>query len=225
MMELWSGLKDKLIVEPRIKELLRVLHEVGPTYKVSALTGAGISVASGIPDFRSRNGMWSKFDPMEYASTQALQRNPEKVAEFLRAMQNMMEDKEPNLAHIALAELEQKGYLAGIVTQNVDGLHQRAGNQNVYELHGSAKNSDIVLFGDNIKGEAWRAAQELLGSSQVWLIIGTSAEVFPANLIPEIARGRHAIVCEFNLERTLPIADIHVTGNVINTLPRVIDQI
>jgi NAD-dependent deacetylase len=89
-----------------------------------ALTGAGISVESGIPDFRSRGGLWDKFDPEEYATIYAFKDNPEKVWRMLQEMEQIVDNARPNSAHIGLAELEQMGLLKSVLTQNVDNLHR-----------------------------------------------------------------------------------------------------
>ena len=102
-----------------------------------ALTGAGISVDSGIPDFRSPGGIWDLFDPMEYAQIEAFHANPEKVWKMLRALGDMVGDAEPNPGHLGMAHLERLGFLKTVITQNVDRLHQRAGNTDVVEFHGS----------------------------------------------------------------------------------------
>ncbi len=101
-----------------------------------ALTGAGISVESGIPDFRSKGGLWSVYDPAEYASIGSFRRNPAKVWKMLREMDDLLGAARPNAAHVALAELEKLGILKEVVTQNIDSLHQRAGSLNVIEFHG-----------------------------------------------------------------------------------------
>jgi NAD-dependent deacetylase len=106
--------------------------------KAVALTGAGISVESGIPDFRSPGGLWERFDPLEYATIQAFRKNPAKVWELLKEMDQVITAARPNPAHYALAELEARGKLLGIITQNVDHLHQAAGSQKVVEYHGNA---------------------------------------------------------------------------------------
>jgi NAD-dependent deacetylase len=106
--------------------------------RVVALTGAGISVESGIPDFRSPGGLWERFNPMEYAHIQAFRRHPAKVWQLLKEMDHTITQARPNPAHYALAELEAKGFLLGIITQNVDNLHQTAGSQHVVEYHGNA---------------------------------------------------------------------------------------
>lgn len=104
---------------------------------VVAFTGAGISADSGIPTFRGGQGLWEKYDPMEYAHISAFSRNPQKVWVMLREMSQVIFDSSPSPAHIALNALEQKGYLKAVITQNVDGLHQIAGNSNVIEYHGN----------------------------------------------------------------------------------------
>ncbi|WP_421902552.1 SIR2 family NAD-dependent protein deacylase [Maridesulfovibrio sp.] len=102
-----------------------------------ALTGAGMSVASGIPDFRSPGGLWSKHDPEKVASIRALQVDPVTVWKFLLEADSMLKSAEPNAGHKGLAQLEKDGYLQGVITQNIDGLHQRAGSVNVIEFHGN----------------------------------------------------------------------------------------
>lgn len=105
---------------------------------VVALTGAGISVDSGIPDFRSQSGLWSKFDPAEYATIQAFRCNPTKVWNMFLELASM-EEARPNPGHIALKALEDMSYLSTVITQNIDGLHSTAGNLRVIELHGSTR--------------------------------------------------------------------------------------
>lgn len=101
------------------------------------MTGAGISVASGIPDFRSPGGLWSKYDPDEVASIRALRSNPVTVWKFLLEAVEMMGKAQTNAAHRALADLEDSGFVRGVITQNIDGLHRRAGSVNVIEFHGN----------------------------------------------------------------------------------------
>ena len=104
-----------------------------------ALTGAGISVESGIPSFRGAHGLWSRYNPMEYAHIQAFVDNPAKVWKLLRELEEIILRARPNPAHTVLAELEKRGRLKGIITQNVDNLHQEAGSRNVIEFHGNAR--------------------------------------------------------------------------------------
>jgi NAD-dependent deacetylase len=103
-----------------------------------ALTGAGISTPSGIPDFRSpTSGMWEKYNPMEVASILGFRYQPEAFYEWIRPLAQTLIDAEPNPAHSALAALEAGGHLRAIITQNIDMLHTRAGSRTVYEVHGS----------------------------------------------------------------------------------------
>ena len=106
--------------------------------KVVSLTGAGYSTPSGIPDFRSANsGLWEKHDPMEVASLSTFRFQPKKFFDWFRPLAAHIYSAIPNPAHISLAQLEKAGYLFGVITQNIDGLHQRAGSQQVFEVHGS----------------------------------------------------------------------------------------
>ena len=102
-----------------------------------ALTGAGISVESGIPDFRGKNGFWTKYDPFEYGHIDSFRANPAKVWKMLMEMGALVEGVSPNEAHLALGELEKLGIIKMVITQNVDSLHQRGGSSNVVEFHGN----------------------------------------------------------------------------------------
>jgi NAD-dependent deacetylase len=110
-----------------------------------ALTGAGISVPSGIPDFRSPGtGLWEKVDPMEVAHIDVFRRNPERFWRFYGDRFQALRDKEPNAAHRALAELEGRGLLAAVITQNIDRLHARAGTRALVEVHGTIDHSSCL---------------------------------------------------------------------------------
>ncbi|MGQ9887486.1 MAG: SIR2 family NAD-dependent protein deacylase [Aggregatilineales bacterium] len=102
-----------------------------------AFTGAGISTASGIPDFRSpHSGLWQDVDPLAVASIFSFRQNPERFYEWIYPLARLTARAEPNPAHFALAEMEQRGYIKAVITQNIDMLHGRAGSKNVFELHG-----------------------------------------------------------------------------------------
>ena len=110
-----------------------------------ALTGAGSSTSSGIPDFRSPGiGLWERSDPMEVASIYAFRRNPEAFYEWIRPMVTKLLVAKPNPGHLAIAELEAGGWLKAIITQNIDGLHQQAGTREVLELHGHLRESTCI---------------------------------------------------------------------------------
>jgi NAD-dependent deacetylase len=116
----------------RLAELIR------SSQRTVALTGAGISVPSGIPDFRSPGtGLWEKVDPMEVAHISVFLRDPQRFWSYYRPRFGMLADKQPNPAHRALAELEARGMLEAVVTQNIDTLHRKAGSRRVVEVHGT----------------------------------------------------------------------------------------
>jgi NAD-dependent deacetylase len=124
----------------RLAELIR-----GSSCTV-ALTGAGISVPSGIPDFRTPGkGIWEKVDPMEVAHIDAFRRDPSRFWGFYRQRLQMLGDKEPNGAHRALAELERRDLLEAVITQNIDTLHTKAGSERVIEVHGSIRTASCRL--------------------------------------------------------------------------------
>lgn len=220
-------------MEKLIKEAAKLIYNSELTL---ALTGAGISVESGIPDFRGAHGLWSKYDPNEYATISAFISSPEKVWEMLREMGNLVDRAEPNKAHLGMGELEQLGFLHTIVTQNVDNLHQKGGARKVIEYHGNSSTltclgcgqnyrteekreehpprcrckkvlkPDVVFFGETIPMEALQRSFQLAANAQVLMVAGTSATVSPANTIPNIAKENGAKVIEINIERT-PLTD------------------
>jgi NAD-dependent protein deacetylase/lipoamidase len=177
------------------------------------LTGAGVSTESGIPDFRSPTGIWAHVDPMEYASIRAFRDDPEKVWSFYAKRIDMLNGAEPNEAHRALAELERRGLVSAIVTQNIDLLHTRAGSSDVVEVHGSIRTAscpqcgavhdldesmlpvprcecgavlkpDVVFFGELLPPAAIDRAYELARSAALMLVVGSALEVFPVADLP-----------------------------------------
>jgi NAD-dependent deacetylase len=118
-----------------------------------ALTGAGISTESGIPDFRSPGGLWEHYDPMEYATIDAFRRDPVKVWEFYAQRLDVLRHAQPNAAHLALAELERLGLLEALITQNIDRLHELAGSGDVIEVHGSIRTSVCLACGATVTFE------------------------------------------------------------------------
>jgi len=111
------------------------------------LTGAGISTESGIPDFRSPSGIWAQYDPLEYATIDAFREDPLKVWDFYGKRLAMLDGAEPNDGHRALAELEDRGWVRAVVTQNIDRLHERAGSRALVEVHGSIGTSSCLACG------------------------------------------------------------------------------
>jgi NAD-dependent deacetylase len=130
----------------RVAELLRGAD------RAVVLTGAGISVPSGIPDFRSPGtGLWENHDPMEVAHIDAWRRDPDRFWSFYSQRFATLTDKRPNEAHIALAELERRGLIRGVITQNIDRLHARAGTERLVEVHGSIEWSVCLSCGASVR--------------------------------------------------------------------------
>lgn len=205
-----------------------------------ALTGAGISAESGIPTFRSKGGLWEKYDPMVYASIETFREDPSKYwtirGEFIRNYDTY----QPNKAHFALAELEKMGIVRHVITQNIDGLHKKAGSQNVTEIHGSLRETyclqcnkeylapnvpdgmppycecggvlkpNTVLFGEQLPEGALEKAYQESASCKLMLVIGTSAVVQPAASLPAVAQQNGARIVEVNIERAFSGADFVV---------------
>jgi NAD-dependent deacetylase len=127
------------------REVERLAELLGQSRRAVALTGAGVSVPSGIPDFRTpETGLWAKVDPMEVAHIDVFERDPERFWSYYRPRFQALGDKEPNRAHEALAELERRGLIEGVITQNIDRLHRAAGSENVIEVHGSIGTSSCM---------------------------------------------------------------------------------
>jgi len=119
------------------ENLIKAANIIKSSKNCFALTGAGISVESGIPDFRGAGGLWSKYDPSIYANIDSFIKDPEMVWDMIFEMIDVIVSAQPNEAHISLARLEKIGILKAIVTQNIDNLHQRAGSSQVIDFHGN----------------------------------------------------------------------------------------
>ncbi|MGB9021839.1 MAG: NAD-dependent deacylase [Candidatus Bathyarchaeia archaeon] len=125
--------------------IMAIAHELKHVKRTVALTGAGISAESGLGTFRGRDGLWSRYDPAVVASIESFNQNPRKFWEFARDIGWKFLDAEPNAAHIALAELAAMKHLNCVITQNIDGLHQRAGSKDVIEIHGNIERVDCTM--------------------------------------------------------------------------------
>jgi NAD-dependent deacetylase len=139
-----------------------VLH----SERTVALTGAGVSVPSGIPDFRSpETGLWERVDPMEVAHIEVFRRDPERFWAFYGQRFQTLDDKRPNRAHELLAKLERSGLLQAVITQNIDGLHRRAGTSELVEVHGTIAHSSCLRCGSSYPLEEVRGRQAADGRS------------------------------------------------------------
>ena len=164
-----------------------------------ALTGAGISVPSGIPDFRSPGrGLWTKIDPMKVAHIDAFHRDTPRFWEYYRARFEVLADKEPNGAHRALAALEARGLLEAVITQNIDLLHRRAGSDRVIEVHGSIATSSCTTCGARFP---LAEVDDLFDEDGVATCGGCMGKVKPdvvlfGELLPESALSQAQALCE-----------------------------
>ena len=140
-------------MEDAQKLIARAAELVAGARRAVALTGAGLSRPSGIPDFRSPTGLWANANPMEVASLRSFRRDPDRFYRWLNSLLAPVLLAQPNPAHRALARLEAAGALAAVITQNIDGLHQRGGSRRVFELHGHLRSATCIECGRQIPGD------------------------------------------------------------------------
>ena len=213
-----------------MSEALALIRGAG---RVVALTGAGLSVASGIPSFRGADGLWERYDPYEYASLDSFLANPGKVWMMLKELADTVNQARPNQGHLALTRFQEQGKLNAVITQNVDNLHQEAGTRGVIEFHGNGASllclqcgtkmrsseadlsklpprcscggvlkPEIVFFGEVIPKNAFEQAVSEVEKADLMLVVGTSARVTPASLMPQLAAHRRVPIIEINMEQT-----------------------
>ncbi len=208
--------------------------------RIVFVTGAGISQESGIPTFRGTDGLWRKYDPMKLATIDAFYDDPKLVWEWYEDRRKNILAAKPNPGHQAIAELEKYKDVV-VLTQNIDGLHQRAGSTKVLELHGSIirikctvcdfkgdiesrfdelppkckcgniLRPDVVWFGESLPQDIWQEAIIQANSCDMMIIAGTSLVVSPANTLPIYARQNNAILVEVNPEETVMSQDMQLS--------------
>jgi len=199
---------------------------------VSVLTGAGVSAESGIPTFRGAGGIWQKYDYRKLATPQGFDEDPRLVWEWYQLRQREMLKARPNPAHMIIAEMESFYPEFSVLTQNIDGMHRRAGNRRILELHGniwrmkcvrdglmvsmdspveeipplcqcgSFMRPDVVWFGEQLSSEVMDEASRIARESEIMFVIGTSAMVFPAAALPVLTKNAGGLVVEVNIEPT-----------------------
>jgi NAD-dependent deacetylase len=187
------------------------------------LTGAGMSTESGLPDFRSKSGWWNNYDPTTIASVDAMETNYPLFYGFYTMRIKTLEGCSPHRGHYILADWETKGLIHSIATQNVDGFHKAAGSRRVYELHGSLRTikcascgepetakgfldgadcrfcggrlrPGVVLFGEMLPQDAWDSALIDIKKADLLIVIGTSLQVYPANQLPVMTKGKTVLI-------------------------------
>ena len=223
------------------------------------LTGAGISTESGIPDFRSPTGVWATYDPMEYATIDAFLRDPVKVWDFYARRLKALGDAEPNDGHRALAELEERGWVEAVITQNIDRLHERAGSRALVEVHGSIRTSscldcgavvpfadvvellpvprcpacgrvlkpDVVMFGELLPAAQIARAEQLACEAGVFLVVGSSLEVYPVAGLPlqTLANGGELAIVNHGSTPFDTRATVVIDGGAGKTLRALADRL
>jgi NAD-dependent deacetylase len=244
--------KKNIDSESLYKEVARLMAE---QRQCVALTGAGVSAESGIPTFRSKGGLWEKYDPIEFASIEAFRKDPSKYWSLRGEFIKDYDRYQPNKAHLALAELEQMGIVRCVITQNIDGLHKKAGSKNVTEIHGNlmeiycfacgkeykAPNipeempphcscggilkPNTVLFGEELPMDVFMKAKEASAGCRIMLLVGTSAIVQPAASLPYLAKQNGAKIIEINIENAFPDADYFIKEKAGTALPKIVGEI
>ena len=214
-----------------------VAQKLKDSRKIVFVTGAGISQESGIPTFRGKDGYWRKYDPMKLASIDAFYDDPKLVWEWYEDRRKNILDVKPNEGHFAISQMEEFKDVV-VLTQNIDGLHQRSGSTNVLELHGSIirikctvcdftdnitenfeslppkckcggmLRPDVVWFGEPLPQNIWQSAIKEASVCDVMVIVGTSLVVSPANTLPVYAKQNGAILIEVNPEKTVMSNDM-----------------
>ena len=214
-----------------------IADKIRNSKKIVFVTGAGISQESGIPTFRGKDGLWRKYDAMQLATIDAFYNNPQLVWEWYNERRNNIFSAKPNPGHKAIAELEKHAEVI-VLTQNIDGLHQRAGSSKVLELHGSIikikctvcdfnedimteieeippickcggiLRPDVVWFGEPLPQDVWQEAMIHSNQCDIMVIAGTSLVVSPANTLPIYAKQNNAFLIEVNPEETIMSADM-----------------
>jgi len=214
-----------------------VAQKLKGSKKIVFVTGAGISQESGIPTFRGKDGYWRRYDPMKLASIDAFYDDPKLVWEWYEDRRKNILSVKPNEGHFAISQMEEFKDVV-VLTQNIDGLHQRSGSTNVLELHGSIirikctvcdftdnitenfeslppkckcgsmLRPDVVWFGEPLPQNIWQSAIKEASICDVMIIVGTSLVVSPANTLPVYAKQNGAILIEVNPEKTVMSNDM-----------------
>ena len=215
-------------------DLLDLLRRDAPRFRrIAVLTGAGMSAESGIPTFRGTGGFWRDYDPQWLFSPEALAEEPVLIWTFYDELRMRIATAAPNAGHVALAALAAHREVR-IATQNIDGLHGRAGSTGVHELHGTlwtlrcpecgaVLRPDVVFYSEALPADAWHAAATAMTACDLVLVVGTSGVVYPAAALPALAVRSGAVVAEINPDATALTPQMHAVlrASAAEALPEI----
>ena len=213
------------------QEQAKIIAELLTKGNCVVFSGAGLSTESGLADFRSKNGLWKHHDPSRYCSVDCLEYNYDEFLEFYKARLMVPENVKPNVGHQLVAKWEANGLVNGVITQNIDGLHQAAGSKIIAELHGGLEpiychrcgtkdtvqnfvngvpckkcgshlRTSIVLFGESLPQKDFTLAGKLTENAKTMIVLGSSLTVSPANMFPQMAKNKGASLIIINRDAT-----------------------
>jgi NAD-dependent deacetylase len=234
-----------------------LIDKLSSSKSIVFFTGAGISAESGIPTFRGKDGIWNKLRPEELANFDAFIRNPEVVWEWYNHRKKIIHESKPNAAHTTISEAQNYFDEVTVVTQNIDNLHRRAGSKKIFELHGNIERNfcvnckefynkaldfsvgvpkckcgglirpDVVWFGEYLPMDQFNGGEKAAANSDVFFMVGTSAAVYPAAGLINVAENSGAVIVEVNIEETAlsHLANYSFFGKAGEILPEILKEL
>ncbi|MBT8378921.1 MAG: NAD-dependent deacylase [Ignavibacteria bacterium] len=233
-----------------------LIAELKKAKSIVFFTGAGISAESSIPTFRGKDGIWNKLKPEELANFDAFMKNPEMVWEWYNHRKKIIQESQPNRAHTTIAEIQNYFDEIIVVTQNIDNLHRRAGSKKIFELHGNIERNycinckefyienldfsagvpkckcgglirpDVVWFGEYLPMDQFNGGEKAAANCDIFFAVGTSAVVYPAAGLINVAHTAGATIVEVNIEETAlsHIANYTYTRKAGEILPQIFND-
>jgi NAD-dependent deacetylase len=233
-----------------------LIEKLSRSDSIVFFTGAGISAESGIPTFRGKDGIWNKLRPEELANFDAFMKNPGMVWEWYNHRKKIIHESKPNRAHTTIAEAQNYFNDVAVVTQNIDNLHRRSGSKNIFELHGNIERNycinckkkyneglefssgvpkcdcgglirpDVVWFGEYLPADQFNGGEKAAANCDVFFAVGTSAVVYPAAGLLNVAHSAGATIVEVNIEETAlsHLANYSFYGKAGDILPQIFNE-
>jgi len=214
------------------KKMIKTKVDLKKFSKIVFFTGAGMSAESGIPTYRGKGGVWDEYKWEDYACQYAFKNNPEKVLDFHEKRRKESLKSKPHIGHNIITDIQKRKRETWIITQNIDGIHQRAGANRICELHGSLwrlrceseqklffdnkdavyqarkcscglwLRPDIIWFQDELNKKVVLSAVDIISQCELFISVGTSGKVWPAAGYPKLAKSNGAYCIEINTEET-----------------------